>query len=261
MKLVLFSLVMALGWISKLNAQFINLDFESAAIPSHIPPSGVPPNEVMPGWTVSCTVYVDEWLPRGPYISVIRPNHGFLSWTGQQGDYFITMKSGSVVFGGGPAFIAQTGYLSPTTKSLHFRAEPLANLLVSFAGETLPCVVVSSNGECAADISKFAGSTGELKFMSSETIGVYLDFIWFSNQAVSNSPPTAPVIAFSKPGDSKVRLTFPVQPGTTCFVQASTNLVDWETVKSFQTSNNPSEFVDDLARGSNVRYYRVVVPP
>jgi len=199
--------------------------------------------------------------PRGPYISVyeldlIAPG---LAWADAQGNYYISMTGGWAQLGG-PASIAQTGYLSPSTRCLRFRGGSLSSLVVSFAGETLSCVVVSSNSECAADISKFSGTTGELKFVAPGAMA-YLDSIWFSNQPVSNTPPSAPTIALSETGDSRVRLTFPAQLGTTYFVQATTNLTKWETVGSIQATNDPAEFFDNPAVSYRTRYYRVVVPP
>jgi hypothetical protein len=173
--------------------QFTNLDFESCF---QLP--GIPPSVAMPGWTVSCgTVEGQPIGYRGAVIGVFVNGAGG-TWTDGQGTY-IVMESKAWI-GVSTASIAQTGSLSPSTRSLHCRLA--GNLVVSFAGETLSCVPVSSNSECAADISKFAGTTGELKFVlplpNNDPFNfgqsAYLDSIWFSDQSVSNLPPTPPTL-------------------------------------------------------------------
>lgn len=255
MKGLIPSVAIALGCLgpaNKLEAQFTNLDFESSFL---LP--GIPPPAAMPGWTVSCSIadgYPIGW--RGAVIGVFLNGAGG-TWTDGQGTYIVMISQPWI--GVSTASIAQTGSLSPSTRSLHCRLA--GNLVVSFAGESLSCVTVSSHSECAADISKFAGTTGELKFEAAASSYGYLDSIWFSDQSVSNLPPTAPTVSVSKTSDSSLRLTFPAQLGTTYLIQATTNLLNWETVGSIQATNDPTEFFDNPAASYNIRYYRVAVPP
>jgi hypothetical protein len=56
-----------------------------------------------------------------------------------------------------------------------------------------------------------------------------------------------------------VALNFPVAPGHTYAVQASTDLKNWETIwQTTTTSNTWAQFQDTIATNVQMRFYRTV---
>lgn len=101
--------------------------------------------------------------------------------------------------GGGPASIGQTGQIPIDSMSVIFlfRDEQVGYFNVSFNGNVLPYSVIWSEPNydiCAADISRFAGQTGELRFTESDGGRAILEDIQFSTQAV---PEPATVALFA----------------------------------------------------------------
>ena len=238
---------------------FTNLDFESATYPYPMQAgASVPASDVLPGWTASPdSTYIESSWTRGPWIGVELAT----GWAGAQGNYYVGMKPGSGPFAGYPS-IAQTGYLSPTIRSLRFTVwANLTDFVVSFAGQNLSCTVVSSSpfvAHCAADVSRFAGTTGELKFVAYGMIS--LDEISFSSEPVLQ-PPTGTILSISRTVDSGVQVTFSAQVGTWYSFQTTTDLSNWQTVETIWTTNAIVEFSDSSASNSPTRFYRVMGPP
>jgi hypothetical protein len=165
---------------------FQNLDFEHPVLPLTPDIVGeVPIASAMPGWNgyiggnqVSRVAYNAISLG-APMISFHGP--GSLSPL-LQGQYRVALQEGFEP-PHLPAAIAQTGTVPTTALSVRFyiaRAVPS----VYFAGSRLPATLLGTGpGESqlyGADISVFAGQTGELRFSGSG----YLDNIFFSPQAV-----------------------------------------------------------------------------
>jgi hypothetical protein len=156
----------------------------------------------------------------------------------------------------GSASIAQTGYLSLTVKWLSFRvaANPGA-FVVSFAGQVLSYVAASEpwGSECTADVSQFAGTSGELKFVVSQPGElIYLDSISFSGQ---------PELSVSRTTTSAVAVSWP-SPSTGWVLQQNTNAVssaNWSNVTSgIQDDGTIKTFSADPATGNC--FYRLSKP-
>jgi hypothetical protein len=268
---ILLCLLLMPGATPKVSAQanFTNLDFESAAFPYPMPAgSTVPASEALPGWTASPgDIFRNNLIfDRGACISVeevsLLPG---TAWAGAQGNYYIQMTSGASG-PGGPASISQVGSVSAGTKSLRFRAfDYLTNFVVTLGGQTLSCLIVSSNQsffDCAADVSQFAGTSAELRFATQAPASHFgspvltLDSISFSDEPVV--PPTRTTIAIRAEAGAGVLLTFPAQPGSSYSVQASTNFSDWTTIGAIQATNGLASFSDELAPARAARFYRVL---
>jgi hypothetical protein len=195
---------------------FQNLDFDSATVhASGLEPYGtfVPIGSALPGWTAYLGT---EELTQVGYnsptlgtatISVIGPN-----WNGTDASRFgidiiggsesVDLQTGANPYyssGVGPlsvgASIEQNGTIPTTAESLQFQATVTTSFSVSFNGNALNPIALSSaftqNGlpytSYAANIAPWAGQTGELEFTANSNGSdnfVVLDDITFSAQAV-----------------------------------------------------------------------------
>jgi hypothetical protein len=167
---------------------FQNMDFESAVVTGFPVGYPLPVENALPGWNA----YYD-----GVKTSSIWHN------TGSLGSSVIAINDAEFVYGfvpldgkysvvlegrGGSASIGQTGMVPSDSLSVVFylRNEWAAGLEVSFQGHVLPYNVIGSETNydiCRADISQFAGQTGELRF-TEYAGGAVIDDIQFSTQAV-----------------------------------------------------------------------------
>lgn len=106
-------------------------------------------------------------------------------FTPLDGDYSVGLEGR---LGAGDATIGQTGLIPSDSFSVVFlfRDEYVSRLDVSFKGNILPYSVIWSEPGfdiCSADIARFAGQTGELRFTENSACNV-LDDIYFSADAV-----------------------------------------------------------------------------
>jgi hypothetical protein len=96
----------------------------------------------------------------------------------------------------GSAEIAQTGTVDQTAHSLLFAAtRGVPN--VSFNGQPLPVFPLQNHStfiSYGADVSAFAGQTGELRFTTAYPVGSFLDDIQFSSQVIPE-PSTITLLA------------------------------------------------------------------
>jgi hypothetical protein len=183
MKKCLFLLALILIRMNNASAQgFVNLDFESANLSGYSAGS-VPAADAIPGWTayLGGTVLTsinydvnDAFGPPGAYI---------YNSANLQGNYYAYVQGTPSE----PASIGQTGTIPATAQSLiwwgdgpevSFNDQPLS---VTFVGATDYYTIFS------ADISAFAGQTGQLLFTSSHypnAPGDQIDNIQFSSSGV-----------------------------------------------------------------------------
>jgi hypothetical protein len=103
-----------------------------------------------------------------------------------QGNYSVLLQGGSSFvnpqYGG--ASIFQTGQIPMAARSLTYWASPRNSFQVTFGGNALSILVVSNTPAYTvygADISAYAGQTGELRFSVPWLGGGILDEIQFSN--------------------------------------------------------------------------------
>jgi hypothetical protein len=185
---------------------FANLDFESANVSGHSPGDEVSTNVALPSWTAyfssssdptasSLSVVGYDALSLGPaFISLEDSNApngtGGFSLFPMQGDYsvFLQGSQGSVPFPPGTSTsIGQTGTIPNTAESLTFFAILGGNFQVTFNGQNISYSAVGSAANYTiygADISSYAGQTGQLLFTAPSQTSTLLDNIQFSSSAV-----------------------------------------------------------------------------
>jgi hypothetical protein len=176
---------------------FRNLDFESANVP--VVPSGqlgadVSMSDALPYWAgfygqTEITTALHNRITLGGVEIVIfgpqSPPYDIL-----QGNYSVLIAGtrGAPPGSGTSAAIAQVGQVPLNAKSLLFLASPGSVFDITFSGQELPISDLLYTGTdfvlLGADISRFAGLTGELRFSALPDRGGYLDNITFSTIAV-----------------------------------------------------------------------------
>jgi len=210
--IAVYTLYCSVNSSTQAQGSFQNLDFESANVaPSGPEPYGtfVPIGSALPGWTAYLGA---QQLTQVGYnaptlslanISLIGPNWNS-SDTGIygagiiDGNYSVLVQAGGVPTNAGQgesASIAQNGTVPTTAESLQFKAFAENPFSVSFAGNVLGLVVLSSGVSAdglpynlyAANISAWAGQTGELEFTADNAVNdpyLVLDDIAFSPNPV-----------------------------------------------------------------------------
>ena len=181
-------LALVLSGAGAVGQGFVNLDFEQPITPLTPINSQVPTSDALPGWNAyaygnpqSSVVY--NTLSLGA-AAVSLQGPGSLEPI-LQGSYTVILQGSS---GGTPgsAAIGQTGQIPLSAESLVFWGYVgLDN--VSFDGYTLPLVQIGSTAHYniyGADISPFAGRTGELLFTAPPSYMELVDNIQFSSQAI-----------------------------------------------------------------------------
>ena len=181
---------------------FINLDFESAVITTNgSPPFNLIASDAIPGWTayfngVPTTYIVYNGSTLGSEMVALDGTNNSSGFPAIQGKYFIYLKGSSEGFPHSAA-IGQTGMIPLSAMSLLFlgQAGPSATSFVSFNGQVLPLNAIGNTPNYniyAADVSGYAGQTGELLFIglggsaiNPNSIGGFIiDNIQFSTVAV-----------------------------------------------------------------------------
>jgi len=175
---VLVSLALPLAALAQ--GTFQNLDFESPIPPLTPDPiiGVVPITNALPGWTGYLNGNPTDWVfyPNvalaGPSISMVNSLSPIVSSI--QGNYSVFLNN---------AAIGQTGQIPSGASSLLFLRVSQSGFQVSFGGQSIPLVQFGTSGNniiMAANISMFAGQTGELLFAG----GGLFDDIRFSNQPI-----------------------------------------------------------------------------
>jgi hypothetical protein len=162
---------------------FVNLDFESANLSGYSAGS-VPATDAIPGWTayiggMSLTNITYDASENQLEVDIIGS-------TNIQDNYYIYL-GGSF---NDPASIGQTGTIPITAQSIIFSGNLLFADTVSFNDQRLSVSVIGTGSDYAiyaANISAFAGQTGQLLFTSSHlpvSTGDTIDNIQFSSSPV-----------------------------------------------------------------------------
>ena len=176
---------------------FENLDFEQANVP-FVPPgqlgAAVSVSNALPHWTAYfisgqlsqelSTIYQDNASGGGPAVSI--HDASSLIFQPLQGSYSVFLQGASAGPAAGSA-IGQTGQIPLTAASLMFWASPLSSMQLSFGGQNISLVKLSSTPSydiLGGDISMFAGQTAELRFIGPRNGGGYFDNISFSIQPI-----------------------------------------------------------------------------
>jgi hypothetical protein len=213
-KLIALSEGAALAVLSTQAQTFQNLNFESATVAASGPegyPNFVPIGSALPGWTAYLgTQQVTEVGYNAPAnsvasITVIGPTWNSMDYGNLgvlDGNYSVDLQTGSNPFYPTPetlnASIEQNGTVPSFAQSIQFEAFELTPLSVSFNGNALVPVALSSGVSAAgiyytlygANLSAWAGQTGELEFTAVFKAYNYdlLDDISFSPTAVTPEP-------------------------------------------------------------------------
>lgn len=197
---------------AKAQGSFQNLNFESATglgSPQEPYPNLVPAGSALPGWTAYLgTVQVTQVGYNAPAnstasITLIGP-----TWNSSDtslfrigiidGDYSVDLQTGANPLGGEPGLISasieQNGTVPGNAESLQFEALETTPLTVTFNGNVLSPIALSSAVSpdglpytlYGANISAWAGQTGELEFTADQVDENYvvLDDITFSPNSV-----------------------------------------------------------------------------
>ena len=180
------SCLVLLFLVARVHAQtFTNLDFESANLSGYSVGS-VPASDAIPGWTaylggtaLTMINYNTSPFSSGYGADILDAGSGHNPHQGVY-EFFVQGGSGSYLVN-----LGQTGTIPVTARSLFFWAGPLPES-PSFDGHALSLISLG-DGIYGADISAYAGQTGELLFKSDFAPfggGYFLDDIRFSNLPV-----------------------------------------------------------------------------
>lgn len=185
----MFAFILA-PMIQLVSAQgFINLNFESANVAAYSPgPATVLVASAVPGWTVyvkgvaqSNIIYNDISLG-APEVSIHDTNDVFAP---VQGAYFILLQSSTAGDVTGSSAIGQTGTIPLSTMSLTFWGN--FDGQVTFDSQLLTYTAIGTTPNYSiyqADISAYAGITGQLLFSAPYGTGGIIDNIQFSSLPV-----------------------------------------------------------------------------
>ena len=185
---------------------FANLDFESANVSEHSPGDEVATSAALPSWTAyfssssnptasSLSTIGYDGLSLGPASINLEDSNapngtGGFSLFPIQGNYsvFLQGSQGSVPFPPGTSTsIGQTGTIPNTAQSITFFAILGGNFQVTFNGQNISYSAIGSGINYTiygANISGYAGQTGQLLFTAPDQTSTLLDNIQFSSSSV-----------------------------------------------------------------------------
>src|SRR5580698_7684536 len=176
---------------------FLNLDFESAKVSAYTPLTIIPTLKAFPDWTAYygpannptqlgnvSEVGYDDISTGGAFISV-QDSSAPAPYSPIQGNYSAFLE-GSIPTAESTASLGQIGNIPGNAESLIFW-DYGSELDVSFDGQALSLLTISNTVNYtvyAADISSFAGETGQLLFTAPVDEGAILDNIQFSSSPI-----------------------------------------------------------------------------
>jgi hypothetical protein len=178
---------------------FTNLNFESANV-SGYSPGYVPISAALPGWAAyygpsnhptqlsTSMVGYDGFSTGGAVMGLEDSNApNYFGPPPIQGDYSVLLQ-GSIPAAGTSASIGQTGTIPNTAQTLTFYlGNGFGGLQVTFNGQMLSLVDISNTLNYAiwgADISAYAGQSGQLLFTTPVNTSALLDNIQFSSISI-----------------------------------------------------------------------------
>ena len=167
---------------------FVNLDFESANLSGYSFGS-VPASAAIPGWTAYSGIVALANINLVETGSEVQGPVEIAQSTALQGNYYV-----SLTWNGNANIhpsISQTGTIPATTQSLIWWGTGGSSFTaVSINGQSLSFSLLSNEGYYGifgADISAYAGQTGQLVFSSNEPItagNVWIDNVQFSSSQI-----------------------------------------------------------------------------
>jgi hypothetical protein len=196
-----------LGAVLQVDAQgFMNLNFENASVVLAYPPSTgyIISSSALPGWTVYSGPPNNPTYGNLPIIGyntlALDGGGAFLEDTNApssitpigigilpiQGTYSVLLQ-GSTLAAQATFSVGQTGTIPVAAQSLRFFASLGGTVLVSFNGYNLPFSTIGTGPNytiLGADISAYAGETGQLLFTAPVQNAALLDNIQFSSSPI-----------------------------------------------------------------------------
>lgn len=197
-----FGLLISNGAYAQTNFQ--NLNFEAANVPD-LPPDSigevVTASQALPGWLAIVGANTDPSINHNfmfhgtAGISIFGPQSPM---SAPEGNYYILLQAGHEPMAPpgvlANASIAQVGTVPSFAQSIQFISSPiLIGVDVSFGGMSLPLSLISmeaGRAQWGADLTAFAGQTGELRFTALGTPD--LPFGTFSLDDIQFSPLPVP---------------------------------------------------------------------
>jgi hypothetical protein len=193
----LTAILLLAGRQAGFSQSFINLDFESADT-SELSENSLPASSAFPGWSaylgppgnptqINIGTVAYDTTSLGGALVILVDSDAFAPYNPIQGNYSALLE-GSEPAAGSTASLGQTGTIPNNAQSLIFWASLAGSSLdVSFNGHMLPLVAISNAANYAvygANISAFAGQTGQLLFTAPVNTGSVFDNIQFSTSPV-----------------------------------------------------------------------------
>ena len=180
---------------------FQNLGFEAANVP--VLPAGQPAfinvTDALPGWTAyigtnqATQVAYNGVSLGGAVVGLVDLHTSFFSNNVIAGNFTANLYPGYYPpdAADDSAAIAQTGLIPGAARSLLFDAnDHISQLVVTFNGQNLPFFLLSTSSNFqtyGADISGFAGVSGELRF-TQQPIFAEFPIVWLDNIRFSSIP-------------------------------------------------------------------------
>jgi hypothetical protein len=173
---------------------FINLGFESTTITPVYFPGGDRYVATIPGWGVNTynTVngdtnsvdFNDIALAGGPLITLHDRSSRFFQAI--QGNYSVLLQAGSIYMPHltNGASISQTGQIPLNSQSITYWGSGVEVFFNGQALSSIPIIVTSNYTVWGADISAYAGQSGELRFTAPWQRSGTLDGIQFSTTPI-----------------------------------------------------------------------------
>lgn len=179
-----------------LSQGFLNLNFEAANPSGFSPGAGnLQTSVALPGWTAyyststttnqANAIWYDTVSLGGAFIALCDTNANSLGPPPIQGTYSVLLQ-GSSASTPTSAAIGQTGTISASVQSLTFFGVG-GNFQVTFNGQPISYLITGSTANYSiygADISGYAGQTGELRFTGLSPSYALIDNIQFSTSPV-----------------------------------------------------------------------------
>ena len=169
---------------------FVNLNFEAANIAGYSS-GAIPATNAFPNWTVSPNYALyNTFSLSGNSISLLDTNSLYLPSPTIQGKFYVLLNSGNYPGTGIPISIGQTGQVPFAAQSITFWGS-IGGLQITFNNQPLSFSTLGSTANYSiygADISAFAGQTGQLLF----TLPPYVGYATIDNIRFSSAPVPEP---------------------------------------------------------------------
>ncbi len=188
MKTEITAIIFALAGMSSGYPQgFLNLNFESATIPSNPTYADITVSNLFPRWTVTAPLfYYNDVSLTGNSISIWDTNPP-AAFPPIQGRYFAVFFGGNYPGFGTAISLGQTGQIPLSAQSLIFLGA-IGGMQINFNGQPISFFSLSATANYTvygADISPYAGQTGQLLFTLPPYVGnAMLDNIQFSSSPI-----------------------------------------------------------------------------